>query len=75
MACYNFDTREQILIFFDSNVTDKVDNQSCFNMPPQITCASALPGKTGKHNNHIFSVKCCISWIVLYAQCTSALSS
>jgi len=23
-------------------------------MPPQITCASALPGKTGKQENHIF---------------------
>jgi len=23
-------------------------------MPPQITCASALPGKTGKHESHIF---------------------
>ena len=23
-------------------------------MPPQITCASALPGKTGKHKNCIF---------------------
>jgi len=23
-------------------------------MLPQITCASALPGKTGKHENHIF---------------------
>jgi len=23
-------------------------------MPPQITCASALPGKTRKHENHIF---------------------
>jgi len=23
-------------------------------MSPQITCASALPGKTGKHENHIF---------------------
>jgi len=23
-------------------------------MPPQITCASALPGKTGKHQKHIF---------------------
>ena len=30
-------------------------------MPPQITCASALPGKTGKHENRIFSLKCCIS--------------
>jgi len=23
-------------------------------MSPQITCASALPGKKGKHENHIF---------------------
>jgi len=23
-------------------------------MPPQITCASALPGQTGNHENHIF---------------------
>jgi len=23
-------------------------------MPPQLTCASALPGKTGKHENRIF---------------------
>jgi len=23
-------------------------------MPPQITCASALPGRMGKHENHIF---------------------
>jgi len=23
-------------------------------MPPQITCASALPGKKEKHENHIF---------------------
>jgi len=23
-------------------------------MPPQITCASALPSKMGKHENHIF---------------------
>jgi len=27
MAYYNFDTHEQILIFFDRNVTDKVGNQ------------------------------------------------
>jgi len=25
-----------------------------FTMPPQVTCASALPGKTRKHENHIF---------------------
>jgi len=54
MACYNFDTHEQILIFFGRNVTDKVGNQRCFNMPPEITCVSALPGRTRKHKNHIF---------------------
>jgi len=25
-------------------------------MPPQISCASSLPGKTGKHENCIFSL-------------------
>ena len=54
MACYNIDTYEQILIFFGRNVTDKVGNQKCFDMLPQTTCASALPGKRGKHENHIF---------------------
>jgi len=27
LACYNFDTREQILIFLGKNVTDKVGKQ------------------------------------------------
>jgi len=30
MACYNFDTREQILISFGRNVIDKVGNQKMF---------------------------------------------
>jgi len=49
LACYNFDTHEWILIFFGRTVTDKIGNQRLFTMPLQITCASALPGKTGKH--------------------------
>jgi len=37
MACYNFDTHEQILIFFGRNVTDKVANQKrLFTMSPRI---------------------------------------
>ena len=40
--------------FFGRNVTDKVGNQRCFTMPPQITSASALPVKTRKPENHIF---------------------
>ena len=67
LACYNFDTHEWILIFFGRNVTDKVRR---FTMPPQITCASALPGKTRKSENHIS-----LNWIVLHTQCTCALSS
>jgi len=41
---------------FGRNVTDKVGNQKkiCFTMPAQITYAFALPGKTRKHENHIF---------------------
>ena len=61
LACYNFDTRKRILIFFGRNVTDKVSNQKRFTMPPQITCASALPGKTEKKKIAFFSLKCCIS--------------
>jgi len=39
-------------------------------MPPQITCASALPVKMAKHENHIFhSIGLC------YTQCTCVLSS
>ena len=38
-------------------------------MPPQITCTSAIPGKTRKHKNHTFN------WTVLHTQCTCALSS
>jgi len=49
--CYNFNTCKRILIFFGRNVTDKVSNQKT---PPQITCASALAGKTGKYENRIF---------------------
>jgi len=57
-------------------------------MPPQMTCASALPGKTGKHENRIFpstaasvhcpnSTICLISSIVLthdsYLRCSAAV--
>jgi len=54
LACYTFDTCERILIFFDRNVTDQVAIKRRFTMPPEITCASALSGKIGKHENCIF---------------------
>jgi len=59
--CYNFDAIEWILAFFGRNVTDKVGNQKRFTMPPEITCASALPVKMGKHENHIFTQFDCVT--------------
>jgi len=51
-------------------------------MPPQITCASALPGKPEKHENLIFHSNAvlvdsaaAVEWTVLHAECTSALFS
>jgi len=54
MACYNFDTYEQILLFLAEMLRIKQAIKKCFDMPPQMTCASALAGKRGKHENHIF---------------------
>jgi len=54
LAYYNFDTHEWILIFFGRNVTDKVGNQKTLYY-------SALPGKTGKHENHIFTQLDCVT--------------
>jgi len=31
-------------------------------MPPQVTFASALSGKTGKHENHIFTQLDCVTY-------------
>ena len=53
LDCYYFETCELILIFSGRNLTDRVSNQD-ITMAPQITCASALPGKMEKHKNPIF---------------------
>ena len=39
---------------FGRNATDKVGNQKTLYYATSITCASAQPGKTEKHENHIF---------------------
>ena len=55
LACYNFDAHEWILIFFGRNVTDKLGNQkTLYYATSNNLYASALPGKTRKHENHIF---------------------
>jgi len=37
-------------------------------MPPQVTCDSALPGKTRKHENRFFSLKFCVSALSEFIQ-------
>ena len=54
LVCCNFDAREPILIFFGRNVTDKIIKRR-FTMPPQVTCASVLPGKTGNTKIAVFT--------------------
>jgi len=52
LACYNFDTRKWILIFFGRNVTDEVSNQKMFYYATSNNlCFCTIPGKTGKHEN------------------------
>jgi len=59
-ACYKLDTHEWILIFFGRNVTDKVGNDKMLYYVTQVTCASSLPGKMGKCENHIFTQLDCV---------------
>jgi len=54
LVCYNFDIRERILIFLAEMLPMNQAIKRRFTMPPQITCASALPDKMGKHENRIF---------------------
>jgi len=74
LVCYNFDTRERILIFFGTCVSNKVSNQKTLYLPPQTTCASALPGKMG-NTKIAFSLKCCISAVPEINQSLYMISS
>jgi len=81
MACYNFETHEQILIFFGTSVTDKVNNQKALYYATSNNLCFYTTWQNGETRKSHFSLKCCISrerccsWSVLHAQCTSALSS
>jgi len=60
LACYNFDACERILIFFLAGMLPiKQAIKRHFTMPHQLTCASALPVKTGKRENCIFPQMLC----------------
>ena len=61
MAAYNFDTHKWILIFLAEMLQIKKAIKRRFTMPPQVTCASAPPGKTGKRK-----ITYSLSWIVLH---------
>jgi len=54
LVCYNFDIREHISHFLAEVSLIKWAIKRFFNVPPQITSASALPGKMEKHENRIF---------------------
>jgi len=61
LACYNFNVHQSISIIFGRNVAEKTGSQTVIYFPPHLSNASALPGKTRKHRNRIFSLKCCIT--------------
>jgi len=49
-------------IFFVRSVTDKVGNQkTLYYATWNNLCASALPGKTRKHENHVFTQLDCVT--------------
>jgi len=55
LARYNLDIRERILIFLAQMLLIKQAIKRRFAVPSHVTCASVLPGKTGKHENCIFA--------------------
>jgi len=71
LACYNCDAHKCILIFFGTNVTDKVGNQKTLYYATSNNfcfCITWQNVETGK--SHIS-----LNWIVLHTQCTCVLSS
>jgi len=60
LACYNFDTREWILIFFVRNVTDKVGNQKSFYYATLITlCFHTTWQNEETRKSHFHAVGLC----------------
>jgi len=58
LTCYNFDKVERILMFFGRNVIGKVSYKSFTICHFKCNlCFCTIPGKTGKHENRIFTQK------------------
>jgi len=67
LVCYNFDIRERILIFLAEMLRIKQSIKRCFIVPPQISWASALPGKTGS-SKIAFSLAVLVSTLLEFNQ-------
>jgi len=59
LACYNFDTREWILIFFGRNVTNKVSNQKTLYYATSNNLCFCITWQNG--NRKIAFFTCCIN--------------
>jgi len=71
LACYNFDAHELILIFFGTNVADKVGNRKMlYYATSNNLCFCTTEQNTKTRKSHIS-----LNWIVLHTQCTCVLSS
>ena len=71
LACYGFDTHEQILIFFGRNDSDKVSSQKMlYYATSNNLCFCTTWQNVETRKSHIS-----LNWIVLHTRCTCALSS
>jgi len=59
LTCY-LDIDDPVTIIFGRSVTKKVKIRRCFVFPPHLSSTSALPCKTRKPWNWIFSLKHCM---------------
>jgi len=60
LACYNFDTHEWILIFFDRYVTDNVGNQKMLYYATLSNLCFCTTWQNGEmQKSHIYSVGLC----------------
>jgi len=62
MACYNFDTHEWILTFFDRNLIDEVGNQKTLYYATSNNLCFCTTWQNGKTRKSHFS----LNWTVLH---------
>jgi len=58
LTCYNLDIHSWLTIIFDTNVTEKVDNQSGFYFPTSLNYCFCTTWRNRKSGNCVFSLKC-----------------